>query len=101
MDWFFQVVVFGLLAFLTFVVSAIYTKKQKFKIGLAFGVLELISAVISSSAWAYALKVSGKTDWFLFGLRRYTVFALICYAMLATGMICVAVNLWNLRKMNK
>lgn len=95
-DLFFQIVVFGLLAFLMFVLSAVYTKREKHRIGLAFGVLELLSAGISSSAWAWALKVSGKVDWFLFGLRRYTLFALICFAILIAGMLCVAVNLWRL-----
>lgn len=96
MGWFLQIVVFGLLAFLMFVLSAVYTKREKSRIGLAFGVLELLSAAISSSAWAWALKVSGKDDWFLFGVRRYTLMALICIAMLVTGILCIAMNLCRL-----
>lgn len=98
MDWFYQVIVFGLCAFLMFVLSAVCAKRKRHGMGLAFGVLELISGVISSSAWAWALKVSGKTDWFLFGLFGYTPFALICIAMLAVGILCIAVNLRGLVK---
>lgn len=98
MGWFFQVIFFGILAALMFGVSVDFVKAKRCVTGLLFGVLELLAAAVSSGAWAYALKISGKADWFLLGIHRYTPIALICYAMFAVGVWCVAMNLWGIVK---
>lgn len=98
MDWVTQILVFGFLAFLLFVLSAVFTRRKKPGLGLLFGALELISAGISCSAWAWALKVSGKAGWFLLGLLSYPPVALIFYAMLAVGVACLAAGFCGLTK---
>lgn len=98
MGWVVQILGFGLLAFIMFVLSADFAWIKEHKLGLLFGGLELISAYISSSAWAWALKVSGKSDWFLLGLFGYTPIALICYSMFIVGIICLIVNFCGLIK---
>lgn len=75
-----------------FSLSVFFTKAKRHKLGLLFALLELLAAVISSGAWAHALKISGKTDWFLFGIFGYTPIGLICFAMFAVGMLCAAIN---------
>lgn len=92
MDWFLQIITFGGLAFLFFVLSEASKRKNKFIRGVFFGCLELLAAVVSSSAWAWALKVSGKRDWFLFGILGYTPVGLICYAMFVVGVWCIVTN---------
>lgn len=98
MDWFVQIIAFGLLAFLFFVLSAASGSKHKFGCGVFFGFLELLCAVISSSAWAWALKVSGKGDWFLLGILGYTPVVLICYAMFVVGAWCTVTNIRGISK---
>lgn len=98
MDWEVQMLGFGSLACLIFVLSAFFTWKKKRILGLLLGVLELILAVISSSAWAWALKISGKKDWFLLGLLGYTPIALVCYSMLAVGIVCLIANFCGIMK---
>ena len=58
--------------------------------------------MLSSSAWAYALKISGKVDWFLLGLLGYTPIALIFYTMLLVGVVCIGISLSHIikQKMN-
>lgn len=92
MGWVMQMLGFGFLAFIMLLLSATFAWRKRYKLGLLFGGMELIAAGVSSSAWAWALKVSGKIDWFLLGLMRYTPIALICYAMFAVGTICLIVN---------
>lgn len=98
MEWFYTVIGFGLLAFLFFVISEVFKRKNRFGRGMLFGFLELLPAVISSSAWAWALKVSGKADWFVFGIFRYTLMGLICYAMFAAGIWCIVANVRGIGK---
>ncbi len=98
MDWFLQLIGFGVAAFFMFIFSVSSAEAKRYKAGLLFGGLELLSAAVSSGAWAYALKISGKTDWFLFGLFGYTPIALICIAMFVVGIGCVAVNARGLSK---
>ena len=88
-SWFGLVTLFGLLALGLFIGSAALAGKKQYRAGLCCGILELLAAAVSSSAWAWALKVSGKADWMLFGLFGYTIAALICYAMFVVGALCV------------
>ena len=92
MDWLTQILIFGFAALLFFIGSIVFACKKEFSRGLLFGVLELVSAVISSGAWAWALKVSGKADWFLLGIRRYTLLSFIFWDMLAVGVVCLVIN---------
>lgn len=92
MDLFGQIIAFGMLALLMFSFSIAFLQGKKPKIGLVFGCLELFSAVRSAGAWMYALRVSGKGDWFLFGILSYPLVGLICVAMFAVGFLCVAAN---------
>lgn len=93
MDLFFQILIFGSLAAFMFILSAGFAMTKRHMAGLLFGVLELLAAAVSSGTWAYALKISGKIDWFLLGIFSYTPIALICAAMFAAGVWCAAVNL--------
>lgn len=101
MDLLMRTVVPGFLALLFFILSVTATKQRRHVAGLALGVLELLSAAASCSTWAYALKISGKVDWFLFGIWGYTPIALICFAMFAVGAICIVVNAQGIRKHKK
>lgn len=92
MDAFMQIITFGFIAFVSFVLSIVFAANKQNIAGLLFGVVELISGVLSSLIWACALKNSGKTDWFLLGLFRYTPAALIFYAMLLAGVVCIGIN---------
>lgn len=98
MDWDTKVVVFGLLAFTAFILSIVFARRKMYKLGMLFAELELPPAIISCSAWAWALKVSGKSDWYLFGLRICPPVALIFYAMLIAGFVCFIVNFCLLLK---
>ncbi len=101
MNWLLQILVFGLTALFFFLASVNSTQRKQYALGLGYGILELLSAVVSSSAWAWALKVSGKTDWFLFGLLGYTPMALICISMFAVGVLCVLASIRGLTKKGK
>lgn len=92
MDWVTQTLGFGFLALPLFGLSVLFAWRKKYKLGLLFGGLELISGGVSCAAWAWALKVSGKADWFLLGLLGYTPAALIFYAMLVVGIVCLIAN---------
>lgn len=91
----------GLVAFVFFILSVACAWKSKHPAGLAFAFLELLAASVSSAAWMYALKVSGKTDWYLLGLFRYTPIALIFISMFVVGAICVIVNVRGIIKSRK
>lgn len=99
--WALQVLAFGLLALIFFVFYLTYAQQKKYAHSLVFGILELISAVISSAAWAWALRVSGKVDWLLLGLIRYTFLALIFIAMLTVGVYCIVTSIRKLSKQGK
>ena len=98
MDWFLQVFVFGALALAFFLFSLALLKRKQNIAGLAAGMLELLSGTVSCGAWMWALKVSGKTDWLLLGLLRYTPIALVFYAMMSAGVLCVFLNLRSLKR---
>ena len=46
--------------------------------------------------WMCALKVSGKTDWYLLGLLGYTPAALCFYALFIAGAVCAGMNIWGI-----
>ena len=48
---------------------------KKNRIGLLFGVLELLAAFLSSTGWTEALRISGKMDWLQVGSRTASVAA--------------------------
>ncbi len=100
MSWVLQVVVFGFVALLFFIRSVASIQKKQYALGLAFGILELLSATVSSSAWAWALHVSGKSDWRLFGILNYTPLGLICVSMFVVGALCVIMGIWGVIKKN-
>lgn len=89
MDWYTQIVVFGLIALAFFILSMLCTALKRYTAGFAFGVLELVSAAASSWAWADALRNSGKGDWFLLGIVRYPMIGLIFWTMFVVGTLCV------------
>jgi len=86
------IVVFGLAALLCFGFSVKAKKQSRYAAGLGFAVLELLSTIVCTWSWAHALKISGKIDWFVFGLWGYPLLGLICYAMYAAGVWCIVVN---------
>ena len=101
MDLLIQIILFGFIAFGCFVSSVVFlafTTNKRPIVGLAFGVLELIFGALSSAVWAYALKISGKIDWFLLGLLGYPPIALIFYTMLLVGVVCIGINLRHIIK---
>ncbi len=101
MDWLLQVLLFGLVALFFSITSVSATLQNRYALGLCVGILELLSATISASAWAYALKISGKMDWFLLGLLGYTPIALIFMAMFVVGILCVLASIRGLIKKEK
>lgn len=96
MDWLRQIFVFGLIALVFFIGSQLCASLKKYYLGLFFGILELVSAVVASYAWAWALKVSGKGDWLLLGIFGYTPIGLIFWAMFVVGVMCVVKNVRGL-----
>lgn len=97
MDYFWQIVGFGFLALGLFGCSLVLAKQKHYIAGLVFGVLELLAGAVSCRVWMLALKVSGKSDWFLLGLLGYTPVALIFYAMMGAGILCVVLNFRGLK----
>lgn len=96
MDWHTQVVSFGLVALVLFIGSVVSIRLKKFFLGLVFGLSELAAATVSSYHWAWALKVSGKTDWLQLGLFSYPLAGLIFWSMLVVGVLCFLVNFFGL-----
>jgi len=101
MDWLTQILVFGFVALLFFIRSVVSIRKKRYALGLAFGILELLSAAVSSSAWAWALKVSGKSDWLMFGILNYPPIGLICVSMFVVGVLCVMKSIWGIWQKRK
>lgn len=89
-SWFSMVSLFSSLALIFFILSLRFAWKKRYKTGMLLAVLELMSGAVSSAAWAWALKVSGKTDWFLLGIRNYGFGGLIFWCMDGVGLICLA-----------
>jgi len=58
MDWFLQMLFFGILAFGMLTLSVGFAEAKRYRTGMLFGVLELLSAAISSKAWMYALRAN-------------------------------------------
>ncbi len=98
MGWALQVIVFGFVALFLFIRSVASIRKKQYALGLAFGILELLSATISSSAWAWALHVSGKSDWHLFGISTFPPLGLICISMFVVGALCVIMGIRGVTK---
>ena len=92
MEWGKQIIVFGLIALVFFIGSQLCASLKKYFLGAIFGILELASAVVSSYAWAWALKVSGKGDWFLLGILGYPPIGLIFWAMFVVGVMSLVKN---------
>jgi len=88
----------GMAALIFFLCSAFSTKQERYSLGLAFGVLELLSAVVSSFVWAEALWESGKIDWFLFGILNYPLIGLIFWSMLVAGVLCVVASIRGIKQ---
>ncbi len=98
MDCLSQILIFGFVALLLLIRSVVSIQKKQYTLGLSFGILELLSATVSSSAWAWALKVSGKGDWFLFGILNYPPLGLICISMFVVGVLCVIMGIRGVTK---
>ena len=98
MYWGTQMLGFGVLAFALFVLSAVCARRKKAKLGLLFGGLGFLSAIISSAAGVDALILHEKIDWFLLDLFSYTPIALTFYIMLLASMVCIGVNLGRIVK---
>ncbi len=98
MDCLSQILIFGFVALLLLIRSVVSIQKKQYTLGLSLGILELLSATVSSSAWAWALKVSGKGDWFLFGILNYPPLGLICISMFVVGVLCVIMGIRGVTK---
>ena len=88
----------GFPAFALSLSSIISVWQKDYREGLFFAILELLPASVVSGVWMYALKISGKSDWFLFGLFGYTPVALSCICMIAAGVVCFILNARGLAK---
>lgn len=97
-NWFSMVFLFGSIALILFICSTRGIWKRAYKAGMLFTVLEMMSGAAASAAWAWALKVSGKTDWSLLGIRGYTPIAVIFWCMDGVGLICLALCMGGLIK---
>lgn len=89
---------FGLAALISFGLSLFTTEFERYTAGLVFAVLELTSTFIAVSYWAHLLQISGKIDWFLYGIMNYTPIGLLCWAMYAAGLWCVLRSVRGLRQ---
>lgn len=98
MEWVFRIFVYGCFALLAFILSVVFFRCRKYKLGLTFGCLELLAAIPSARIWMDALKGSGKSDWLSLGIVGYPPVALCFYAMLLAGAVCVALNAWRIWK---
>jgi len=85
-------------ALLCFGFSLLMMEGSRYRAGLWFAIAELVSTVVCSTGWAWALKVSGKVDWFLFGLLGYTPLGVLCYAAYACGIWCVVRSVRRIRQ---
>ena len=101
MDCVLQILLFGLAALFFSIASVSATLQNRYALGLCCGIFELLAATISASAWAYALKISGKMDWFLLGLLGYPPMALIFMAMFVVGILCILASIRSLVKKEK
>ena len=68
-------------------------RERRYVPGLLASCLELLSAVPLTLFWMCALKVSGKSDWYLLGLLGYPFPAVCFYALFAIGAACVVLNI--------
>ncbi len=92
MDWLGLLLICGTSALLFFIGSLVCASLRKYLLGLLFGLFELAAAAVASYGWAWALRISGKTDWFLLGILGYTPVSLVFWAMLAVGVVCLVIN---------
>ena len=76
-------------------------RERRYVLGLLFTCLELLSAVPLIVWWMCALKVSGKTDWYLLGLLSYPFPAICFYALFAVGAVCAGMNIWGIAREKK
>lgn len=88
--------VLGVAALLFLGLSVFYCARRKFGSALIHACLELLSSSLMCVAWADALRISGKKDWRLLGIRNYPALGLFCYAVLAAG---GALIVWNAVKL--
>lgn len=95
-----QIFVFGFTALAFFTLSQVFIWAEKPGIGFVFAVLELLSASVSSWAWMWALRVSGKGDWLLLGVLGYPPIGLIFWSMFVVGIRCAAVSIQGIRGRN-
>lgn len=100
-DWGAQIFFFGLIALGLFLASVYCIRKGKYIAALVLAVAELVSGALTIPAWMWALKISGKVDWYLLGLRNYPPVALIFYAMFAVGILCIVFSIVGLIKAGK
>lgn len=84
--------VLGVAALLFLGLSVFYCVRKKYGPALIHACLELLSAGLMCVAWADALRVSGKVDWRLLGIRNYPSLGLFCYITLAAGGVLIV---WN------
>ena len=92
MGWEMKIFFWGLYALAFFIGSELYTSQKKHFRGLLFAVAELVAAVLATEPWIWALRSSGKSDWFLLGILGYTPVGLIFWAMYVVGIINVVKN---------
>ena len=92
MDWLTQILIYGLYALAFYIGSELYTSQKKHFRGLLFIAGELVAAVLATEPWIWALRSSGKSDWFLLGILGYTPISLIFWAMYVVGIINVVKN---------
>lgn len=68
-------------------------QERRYVTGMLAACLGLLSAVPLTVWWMCALKVSGKTDWYLLGLLGYPFPAVCFYALFVIGAVCAALNI--------
>lgn len=100
-NWIAQIFFFGLIALGLFLASVYCIRKGKYVAALVLAVAELGSGALTLPPWLWALKSSGKADWYLLGLRNYPSVALIFYAMFAAGILCIVFSIAGLVKANQ
>jgi len=98
MDWFVCVLAGGFFTLIFFVPSLLFTCSKENIAGLVTGALDFVSAIVMSFGWADALWMSGKVDWYLFGVYNYPVLGWFCITMLIGGVLFITLNIRGIMK---
>jgi len=88
----------GFFTLIFFSLSLLFTCHKENIIGLVTGVLGFVAAIVMSSGWAHALRISGGFDWYLCGVHSYPIPGRFCITMLVGGVLFITANIRGIMK---